>query len=125
MAAYPERTQLPTDLLRIHRELMDGAVLLRVAGDVDLATADHLSEHLRTAPGMVTPPAPVIVDMDEVEFLGSAGLMVLVRQNEACLRLGTPLRIVCSSRLVLRSISVAGLADVLPVTATLDQALTA
>ncbi|WP_236791056.1 anti-sigma factor antagonist [Amycolatopsis sp. GM8] len=114
---------MPSDLLRIHRELTQGAVLLRVAGDVDLSTAGQLSDELRTARQFVVPPAPVIADLDEVEFLGSAGLLVLLRESEACQQRGVSLRIVSSSRAVLRSISTAGLAEALPVAPTVREAL--
>ncbi|MTD54484.1 anti-sigma factor antagonist [Amycolatopsis pithecellobii] len=124
MVAAPDFLDPPGDLLRIRRELADGAVVLRVAGDVDLSTAGKLSEQLRGARDFVVPPAPVIADLDEVEFLGSAGLMALVQENEACRQRGLTLRIVSSSRLVVRAISVAGLAEVLPVLPTVQAALT-
>lgn len=125
MAYAPDFPEVRTDLLRISRELTEDAVLLRVVGDVDLSTAGKLSEQLRSAQDLAVPREPLVADFDQVDFLGSAGLIVLARENEACRQRGIPLRIVSSSRVVLRPISVAGLADVLPVVPTVQEALAA
>ncbi|HVV14563.1 STAS domain-containing protein [Amycolatopsis sp.] len=111
------------DMLRIRQEPADGHVLVRVAGEVDLATAGDLAGQLRRAQHAVVPPAPVVLDLEEVDFLGSAGLVVLVQEAEACQERGIPLRIVSSSRSVLRSIGVTGLDKVLTVAPTLREAL--
>ncbi|KAA9150303.1 anti-sigma factor antagonist [Amycolatopsis acidicola] len=114
---------IPSDLLRISRELDEGAVVLRVAGDVDLSTAGKLSDQLRTAEDLAVPPKPLIADFDKVDFLGSAGLVVLANEYESCQEQGIPLRIVSTSRAVLRSITVAGLSGVLSVVPTVEKAL--
>jgi anti-anti-sigma factor len=55
------------------------AVVVEVAGDVDLCTAPDLEaalqEHVRACPGVLR------VDLGEVRFLGAAGLQVLVRAH--------------------------------------------
>ncbi|HVV13462.1 anti-sigma factor antagonist [Amycolatopsis sp.] len=110
------------DLL-VRREVGEHAVVLRVAGEVDMATAGQLAAQLCAAREAVTPPGPVIVDLDGVEFLGSAGLVALVREFAHCDRYGVELRIVSSSRPVLRSISRTGLGELLPVAPTMHEAL--
>ncbi|MTD53375.1 anti-sigma factor antagonist [Amycolatopsis pithecellobii] len=104
------------ELLRISREFTDDGVLVRVAGDLDMATAGKLAEELRIARELGAASAPLIVLLDEVDFLGSAGLAVLVHESNG-------LRIVASSRLVLHSIAATGLAEVLPVFPTVEDAL--
>jgi anti-sigma B factor antagonist len=50
-----------------------------------------------------------VVDLDGVQFLGSAGLSVLVEANELASRQDGDLRLVCSSRPANRALEVTGL----------------
>jgi len=56
------------------------AIVVEVAGDIDLCTAPDLAaaldEHVRAAPGVLR------VDLGEVRFLGAAGIRVLLRAHE-------------------------------------------
>ncbi|KAA9157454.1 anti-sigma factor antagonist [Amycolatopsis acidicola] len=113
----------PRDL-RVRRETGEHAVVVRVAGEVDLANAGHLAQQLREARREAA-SGRLIADLAEVGFLGSSGLVVLVRELESCDRCGVSLRIVSSSRPVLRSITMSGLGEVLPVSPTMDEALAA
>ena len=54
----------------------DGATVLIVVGEVDLATAPALDDKLRAATADCD--GPVIVDLDRVSFMDSSGLQVLV-----------------------------------------------
>jgi anti-sigma B factor antagonist len=57
-------------------ERRDDATVLRVIGEVDLATAPLLDEKLRA-----TTAGTVIVDLDQVAFMDSSGLRVLVEHT--------------------------------------------
>jgi anti-sigma B factor antagonist len=57
----------------------EAGVVVRVAGVVDMLTADTLAQHLSVA--MEPAPAALIVDLSEVDFLSSAGLEVLVNTH--------------------------------------------
>ncbi|WP_166459391.1 anti-sigma factor antagonist [Amycolatopsis pithecellobii] len=112
-----------TELLRLLRD--DGRpTVLRVLGDIDMTTADTFSEGLRATARSAVPPGPVIADLNAVEFLGAAGLVVLVQEQAWCDEHGITLRIVSSARPVLRSIKVTGLDATLTVSRTVDEALT-
>ncbi|MFI6450465.1 STAS domain-containing protein [Streptosporangium amethystogenes] len=64
-------------MLTVSAKLYDGVAVIRVAGELDLATAPALRRHLRAA---TLPPAPpvLIVDVREVSFCDSIGMSELV-----------------------------------------------
>jgi len=53
----------------------------------------------------------VVLDLSEVSFLGSSGLAVLVEARDQAQQGGHALRLVCSSRIVLRALEATGLRD--------------
>ncbi len=61
----------------VHR---DGAVVLSVGGDIDLATAPLFEEAIADA--LADDPPALIIDLSEVTFLASAGLQLLVATQE-------------------------------------------
>lgn len=95
--------------LRVEQVVEGHLVLVRVVGDVDNVTADTLSTTLADAAAAVSPPAPVVVDLTGVSFLGAAGLSVLVDHHERCAALGSPLLIVPGSKAVRRAMALTGL----------------
>ena len=107
--------------LRVHHREVDGAVVVAVSGEVDLATVPELEEQLFAALGTRT--MPVVADLTEVSFLDSIGLSMLVRCHQLGLRNGTALRVVAATRAVVRPLEVTmldGLLDLYPtVTAAL------
>ncbi|WP_194820480.1 STAS domain-containing protein [Nocardia sp. XZ_19_385] len=58
----------------------DGPILV-VTGEVDINTVAELSNALATA--LERHPKRVVVDVSEVSFMGSAGVVVLARANAA------------------------------------------
>ncbi|WEH13905.1 STAS domain-containing protein [Streptomyces sp. VNUA24] len=65
-----------------------------VTGEIDVASADLLAEHLTAAVG--GPGAPdVLVDLREVAFLDCSGLRVLCRAEATARAGGGRLRLVC------------------------------
>ena len=52
------------------------AVVLNVAGEIDLATAPQLGESINAA--MEQRPETLVVDLSKVDFLASAGMAVLI-----------------------------------------------
>ena len=57
----------------------NAGVTLHVGGDVDLATAGELRKHLEMVIGASA--GDIVVDLSEVTFLDSAGLVVLLRAH--------------------------------------------
>lgn len=109
--------------LRLKRLARGQAVVVHAAGDVDMGNVSALHAELAAALAAVVPPAPVVVDLTGVEFLGSAGLNELLAQHNRADEQSTPLRIVATQRPVLRLIEVAGLNLVLAVYPDLERAL--
>jgi anti-anti-sigma factor len=80
-------------LLRITPVDAGGAVVVAAAGEVDLATGPKLRAavaELLERPG----PVPVVIDLTEVNFLGSTGIAVLVDAHWEAAQLHVPLKIV-------------------------------
>lgn len=108
--------------------------VLRVAGELDTATSDQLRDAVGTAVGAVTAgggarpsggPPLVVLDLDEVSFCDSRGLTSLLTAVTASARRGASLRFAAQppsavQRLLIRT----GLDDLLPMYATLDEAVT-
>ena len=95
--------------LRVDHVVEGRLVLVRVEGELDNATAGTLSATLVDAEAAVSPPAPVVVDLTGVSFLGAAGLSVLVEHHERCVELGGALLIVPGSKAVRRAMALTGL----------------
>ena len=99
---------------------IDGGAVLSVAGEVDLLTADRLSEALAVE---VARNALVVVDLTAVEFLSSSGLAALALAHRAAVEAGHELRLVAGNRVTLRPIQITGMADEIAVFATLADAV--
>jgi anti-anti-sigma factor len=104
-----------TDLLWIERVVDNHSVVVRVAGEIDLTNASLLGTQLRLAEAVVVPPAPVVLDLEAVSFIGSAGLNALVEHHLRCVELGSRL-VVVAGRRVSRVLNLSGLDEVITVT---------
>lgn len=81
-------------LLTVKEESLDGAVLLRLRGEIDMSTGPGLDQYLAAAVAAGTAPAPLVVDLSGVQHLGSVGVALLTSYHRRCQEAGTPLRIV-------------------------------
>jgi anti-sigma B factor antagonist len=77
--------------------------VVTVTGEVDSLTAPDLASFLTA---QLTAVRLVVVDLDGVEFLGSAGLAVLFEANELATQQDRDLRLVCHSRIVNQAMEV-------------------
>ncbi len=102
-------------LLWVQRTVDNLSVVVQAGGELDMLTAPRLSAQLDQAEAIVVPPAPVVLDLTGITFLGSAGLAVLLRHHERCAELGSTLQIRASGRAVTRPIAMTGLDRVLNV----------
>ena len=78
--------QSDKDDFNAHESLVDGLVVVSVSGSVDMLTAPGLSESLDSA--LAKKPNGLIVDLSKVEFLGSAGISVLMKTRSEERRVG-------------------------------------
>lgn len=102
-----EPTPTPAQgLLVTWRAEADGAVV-HVHGEVDMDTAPALDEALRDASEAES--TALVVDLHDVQFLGSSGLGVLLVWHRRCAARGTPLALVALPHAITRVIAITGL----------------
>ncbi|MGH3717903.1 MAG: STAS domain-containing protein [Pseudonocardiaceae bacterium] len=112
----------PADIigLRVAEHGPDARVVT-VTGEVDTLTAPKLASLLSE---QLSAARVVVVDLDGVEFLGSAGLSVLFEANELATRERRALRLVCHSRIANRAMEATELRDQFTFADTVPDALT-
>lgn len=96
--------------------------VVEAAGSIDLLSAPEFADHLSTALAEGI-PVIVVVDLRQVDFLGAAGLSVLVAADQRARAQQITLRVVASTRPVCRALSITGLDQALMVYSTLESAL--
>jgi anti-anti-sigma factor len=101
---------------------VDGVAVVSASGVVDMLTAPQLEEALHSALGKK--PANLVVDLSEVEFLASAGMGVLVAAHDQA-GSSTRLCVVAEGSATSRPMKLVGIADIVPLYATLDEAIAA
>ena len=96
------------------------ARVVTVRGEIDTLTAPELAVFVIA---QLTAASLVVLNLDGVQFLGSAGLSVLVEANELASREGRHLRLVCNSGMVNRALDVTGLREQFSLSDTVSAAL--
>ena len=96
--------------------------VVSVAGTVDMLTAPQLEQAIGTA--AKSSPSAVVVDLSAVEFLASAGMGILVAAHDE-LTPAIRFAVVADGPATSRPLKLVGIADVVGLYATLDEALTA
>ncbi len=91
----------------VDHDSVPGRTRVEVRGEIDMLTAPRLREALEEH--FAQAGASVLIDMNHVSFLGSAGLQLLVEIQEVARSTGAELALVCSSRQILRPLSMTGL----------------
>lgn len=123
----PPSSVLPVsslELLVVEIETADAYVLVRAIGEIDLSTAPLLSDRLVEAASAAPPGGSVVLDLTPVEFLGSAGLAVLLDHHQRLDTTGVPLRIVVTGGAVARVFEMTEVTKVLRVFETVEDAAT-
>lgn len=100
-------------------------MVVRIKGDVDSSTVDELTAELTAALELAAthPARLVVLDLQAVDFFGSAALNAVLDCHEAGQGAGTSVRLVASHDHVLRPIQVTELDRVFDIYPTLSQAL--
>ncbi|EHI10998.1 anti-sigma-factor antagonist [Mycolicibacterium thermoresistibile ATCC 19527] len=96
--------------------------VVSATGVVDMLSAPQLDEAIRTALGKK--PRALVVDFTAVDFLASAGMGVLVAIHDE-VSPAVNLTIVADGPATSRPLKLLGIADLVPLHATLDEALAA
>ena len=123
VADLPEDEPSAEQLLRIGVRSDAAAIVVVVAGEVDLLTVDRLRGAVDAA--LVYAAArPVVVDLTAVTYLGSHGLAALAGAASMAQGRREPLRLVVDhARAVIRPLQLGGLDEVLALYHSVEQAL--
>lgn len=96
------------------------ARVVTVVGEIDALTAPELATFLTA---QLVAVQVVVVNLDGVRFLGSAGLSVLVEANELAAREDRDLRLVCNSQTANWALEATGLRECFAFADTVPDAL--
>ena len=95
--------------------------VMRVMGEIDMATAPRLRQHVQTV--TARGPEGLVLDLDQVEFIDSTGLGVMVGAAKRMRINDGQLRIVCSQPHLNELFELTRLNEVFDLYETLEDAL--
>jgi anti-sigma B factor antagonist len=99
--------------------LPEGPVVIRVEGELDMATSGNFEEAIAQA----EPGARLVIDLTECTFLDSSAVRVLMETARSMERSNGVVSLVARDPGILRVLEIAAVDTMLPVHATLDAAL--
>jgi anti-sigma B factor antagonist len=99
--------------------LQDGVVVVRVEGELDMATSDRFEEAL----GAPAPGGRLVIDLTECTFLDSSAVRLLVGAARAADESAGRVSLVARDPGILRVLEIAAVDTMLPVHDSLDSAL--
>jgi anti-sigma B factor antagonist len=100
-----------TDLVSVEVSRSGPAACVAATGEVDSTSAPVLRQHLEAL--LDDDVLELTVDLGRVTFLDSAGLCVLAAAHRRAVRQGVTMRVLASSRAVIRPLQITGLWDLL------------
>lgn len=106
--------------LTVRAEQRGEFVVVAVAGELDMATAPQLQQHVTEL--VDAGQTRLVFDLSEVSFCDSTGLSVFVRARNRCESAGGQVKLAAPQRAVLRILEVSGLVEVLHTFPTVDEA---
>jgi anti-sigma B factor antagonist len=109
--------------LKLGHYTKDGIEVIDVAGTIDIYTAPRLRELLIDL--VSKDNYQLIINLDQVEFLDSTGLGVLVGGLKRVRAHDGSLDLVCTQERILKIFRITGLTKVFAIHETVDQAITA
>lgn len=117
----PDDEMVRTVFDAVTEELEPGVRLVRMSGEIDIASTDLAAEAIRAA--VVPPVRLVLLDLSAVTFCSSAGLGNLVEARTLATQHGIDLALVGVGRPVDRPLSVTGLGGQFKIYASAEDAL--
>ena len=99
------------ELVTVHVSVAGSSVVLTAAGEIDSTTAPLVRQQLDAA--LDGDVRELTVDLVQVTFLDSAGLCVLANAHRRAVRQDARMRVLASSRAVVRPLQITGLWDLL------------
>jgi anti-sigma B factor antagonist len=95
--------------------------VMRVTGEIDMATAPRLRQHVQTV--TARNPAGLVLDLDRVDFIDSTGLGVMVGAAKRMRMIDGGFRIVCSQTHLNHLFKITRLNEVFDLYESLEDAL--
>ena len=95
--------------LQVHVEHVGATAHVGIAGDLDMATAPHLQKAIDGA--IERRVTRVVIDLREIEFLGSSGIAILDALERRARREGFAVTVIRGTPAVQRVLEIAGLPD--------------
>ena len=118
---FQDGEMIRTTFDAVTEELEPGVLLVRLSGEIDIATTDFAAESIRAA---ISPPARlVLIDVSAVTFCSSAGLGNLVEARQLAGLHGIDLALVGVGRPVDRPLTITGLGREFRIFASVGDAL--
>jgi anti-anti-sigma factor len=109
------------DRLQIVTRAEADRVIVELHGELDLASAPALAGEL--ARGQVSRAEAVVLDLQDLDFVDSSGLRVILEAHEQAAERGQPFAVTEGSPQVKRLLSIAGVDEHLVVLHSADQSL--
>jgi anti-sigma B factor antagonist len=100
---------------------VDRVAVVAASGELDMLTAPQLRDAVQSALGKS--PSGLIVDLSAVDFLGSAGMQVLMEVHNQTSGTETRFAVVADGPATSRPLKITGITDQIELFSTLDVAL--
>lgn len=111
----------PSNGLHSTQRYLDGAVVLSISGEVDLANASSLRAQLKAA--IETRKHLIVVDLKDLRYIDSCGIHALLDTHHAVARNGCSIALAAVPSMVQRIFKIVGLAQMIPVFPTVETAV--
>lgn len=113
--------EMGTAALRAEVEYIDGVAVIKLAGEVDLSTSPIFKQKVYET--IEAGSNDVVIVLDELEFMDSTGLGVLVGALKKSRMAGGIIRLVCSKKNIKKVFTITGLDKVFPIYDNLQRCL--
>ena len=100
---------------------VERVAIVGASGELDMLTAPQLRDAVQAALGQN--PSGLIVDLTEVDFLGSAGMQVLMEAHNQTGGTETRFAVVAEGSATSRPLKITGIADLIDLFSSLDEAV--
>jgi anti-sigma B factor antagonist len=112
----------PAEYVTATARTLQSVAVVEVSGEIDMATRAEMADPVFAQ--LDAAPPSLVIDLTKVEFMGSAGLAVLIEAHERAQQADTRLGIVVpGSSVALRCLTISGLLELLPIHPTMADAM--
>jgi anti-anti-sigma factor len=112
----------PTDL-RAVTECAGCSVVIHVGGDIDASNESAWEHLLSRSAAKTVAPGPFVIDIRDLDFMGSRAYSALAHEAVECRDRGINLRLVTNEPIVAQTIAACGLHALLPTYTSVETAL--